>query len=113
MSISLRNPRPFTERIRGPEIHGFLFSLEEAPDRFRGSPDSPDRIFELHFVTLEFFRPVFDLIGFMRIDSVVGVRTSHYFFIAHEFLPRKNLQRDDPIAELDNAMANAIRFLEL
>lgn len=90
-----------------------LFSLEEAPDSLWASPDGPDRILELHFVTLEFFRPVFDLIRFMRIHSIVGARTSHYFFIAHEFLPRKNLQRDDPIAELDNAMANAIRFLEL
>ncbi len=74
--------------------------LKEAADGFRGCPDSPDRILELHFGTLEFSRPVFELIGFMRIDPVIGVRASQYFFIAHELPPYNNLQWDAPIAEL-------------
>jgi hypothetical protein len=50
----------------------------------RRSPYCHDCMFQLHFSAVEFSRPVFDFVGFMRINPVIGERASFWFVFAHE-----------------------------
>jgi len=92
LRLFLSQSFPLASLLR--HLSDLLFTFQEIPHCISRCPDRSDCILQLHVGARELVTPVFDLIRFIRIDSVIGVRASLGFFVSHGFSPCQSVAVD-------------------